>query len=69
MAGARGRATACRRDVCRSKHKARRKPVPDELLVALINACFKADVNNGGYVAPPDEVQVIDGLLDDGLSK
>ncbi len=45
--------------------------MPDDsaLLVALINACFKADVNNlnNGYVAPPDED--IDGLLDDGLSK
>ena len=55
------------RDVSRSKQMARRKPVPEEFVVALISACFKADVKNCGYVAPPDEV--IEGLLADGLGK
>ena len=62
-----GKRKAALRDVSRSKQMASRKPVPEEFVVALISACFKADVKNRGYVAPPDEV--IDGLLKDGLSK
>ena len=62
-----GRPKLRRRDVSRSKQMARRKPVPEEFVVALISACFKADVKNRGYVAPPDEA--IERLLADGLSK
>ena len=62
-----GNLKALRREVSRSKQMARRKPVPEEFVVALLSACFKADVKNRGYVVPPDKV--IKGLLADGLSK
>ena len=47
---------AALRDVSRSKQMARRKPVPEDFVVALLSACFKADEKNRGYVVPPDEV-------------
>ena len=55
------------RSVCLSKRKARRDALPDPFIVALMEACIKADVDNDGYVPPPDAA--IDALLARGLSE